>query len=40
MLGLRPFAQAFSSCGEEGLLFVVGLGLLTAVACLAVERRL
>ena len=30
MLGLRPCVQAFSRCGEEGVLFVVGLGLLIA----------
>ena len=33
-LGLRFFAQAFSSCGERGLLFVVVCGLLIAVASL------
>ena len=31
-LGLRCCAQAFSSCGERGLLFVVVRGLLIAVA--------
>ena len=31
-LGLRCCAQAFSSCGERGLLFVVVHGLLIAVA--------
>ena len=33
-LGLRCCAQAFSSCGEWGLLFVVVHGLLIAVASL------
>ena len=33
-LGLRCHAQAFSSCGEWGLLFVVVHGLLIAVASL------
>ena len=39
-LGLRCCAQAFSSCGEWGLLFVAVRGLLIAVASLAVEHRL
>ena len=30
--GLRCCAQAFSSCGECGLLFIVVRGLLTVVA--------
>ena len=30
--------QAFSSCGEHGLLFVVVRGLLIVVASLVVER--
>ena len=34
-LGLRCRVQAFSSCGERGLLFVVVRGLLIAVASLA-----
>ena len=38
-LGLRCCAQAFSSCGEQGLLFVAVHGLLIAVASL-VERGL
>ena len=38
-LGLRCCAQAFSSCGERGLLFVVVCGLLIEVASL-VEHRL
>ena len=33
-------AQAFSSCGEWGLLFVVVHGLLIAVASLVAEHRL
>ena len=32
-------AQAFSSCGERGLLFIVVRGLLIAVASLAAEHR-
>ena len=38
-LGLRCCAQAFSSCGERGLLFIVVHGLLIVVASL-VERGL
>ena len=38
-LGLRCCAQAFSSCGERGLLFVAVRGLLIAVASLGVEHR-
>ena len=30
----------FSSCGEQGLLFIVARGLLTAVASLVVEHGL
>ena len=33
-LGLRCCAQAFSSCGERGLLFVAVRGLLIVVASL------
>ena len=33
-------AQAFSSCSEQGLLFVAVHGLLTVVASLAVEHGL
>ena len=33
-------AQAFSSCGEQGLLFIVVCGLLTAGASLVVEHGL
>ena len=40
VLGLRCCAWAFSSCGEQGLLFSAVHGLLTAVASLAVEHRL
>ena len=39
-LGLRCCSQAFSSCGERGLLFVAFCGLLIAVASLAVEHGL
>ena len=39
-VGLRCWAQAFSSCGERGLLFVVMHGLLTAVASLVAEHGL
>ena len=38
MLGLRPLAQAFSCCGEEGLLFVVWLDL--PIASLFMAHRL
>ena len=39
-LGLRCCSWAFSSCGEQGLLFVAVCGLLIAVASLVVEHRL
>ena len=39
-LGLCCCEQAFSSCGERGLLFVAVHGLLIAVASLVVEHRL
>ena len=39
-LGLRCCAQAFSSYGEQGLLFVVVGGLLIVVASLVAEHRL
>ena len=39
-LGLRCYVQAFSSCGERGLLFVVVHGLLIAVASLVAEHGL
>ena len=32
--------QAFSSCGERGLLFIVVCGLLTVVASLVAEQGL
>ena len=38
-LGLRCFAWAFSSCGKWVLLFVVGHGLLIAVAALVVDHQ-
>ena len=40
VLGLRCCAWAFSSCSEQGLLFVEVWGLLTAVASLLAEHRL
>ena len=40
VLGLRCCARAFSSCGEQGLLYVVVHGLLIAVASLVAEHRL
>ena len=39
-LGLRCCARAFSSCGEQGLLFVAVCRLLIAVASLVVEHGL
>ena len=39
-LGLRCCAQAFSSCGERGLLFVVVHRLLIALASLVAEQGL
>ena len=39
-LGLRSCAQAFSSCGEWGLLLVVVRGLLIVVASLVAEHGL
>ena len=39
-LGLCCCTQAFSSCGEQGLLFVAVLMLLIAVASLVAEHRL
>ena len=39
-LGLHCCAQAFSSCGEWGLLFVAVHGLLIRVASLVVEHGL
>ena len=39
-LGLRRCAWAFSTCSEQGLLFVVVHGLLIAVASLVAEHGL
>ena len=39
-LGLRCCARAFSSCGEQGLLFIAVRGLLIAVASLVAEHGL
>ena len=39
-LGLHCSPQAFSSCGERGLLFIVVCGLLIVVASLIVEHGL
>ena len=39
-LGLRCCARAFSSCSEQGLIFVAVHGLLIAVASLVAEHRL
>ena len=38
--GLRCYTWAFSSCGEQGLLFVAVYGLLVVVASLVAEHRL
>ena len=40
MFGLRCRVGAFSSCSEQGLLFVEVHGLLIAVASLVVEHGL
>ena len=40
VLGLRCCARAFSSCREQGQLFVAVRGLLTALASLVVEHGL
>ena len=40
VLGLRCCSQAFSSCGERGLLFVAVRGYLIAVASLVAEHGL
>ena len=40
VLGLRCCTQAFSSCGERGLLFVAVRGLLIAMASLVAEHGL
>ena len=39
VLGLCGCTWAFSSCGEQGLLFVVVCGLLIVVACLCCEAQ-
>ena len=39
-LGLHCCVQAFSTCGEQGLLFVAVRGLLITVASLVAEHRL
>ena len=39
-LGLHCCEQAFSSCSEQGLLFVAVRGLLIVVASLVAEHRL
>ena len=39
-LGFRCWAQAFPSCSERGLLFVVVRALLLAVASLVAEQGL
>ena len=39
-LGLHCCTRAFSSCGEQGLLFVAVHGLLIAVASLVAEHGL
>ena len=40
VLGLCCCSRAFSSCSEQGLLFVAVRGLLIAVASLVAEHRL
>ena len=40
VLGLCCCAQVFSSCGEQGLLFIAVSGLLIAVASLVAEHKL
>ena len=40
VLGLRCCVRAFSSCSEQGLLFVVVRRLLTVVASLVAEHGL
>ena len=40
VLGLCCCRRAFSSCGKQGLLFLVVCGLLIVVASLAVEHGL
>ena len=40
VLGLRFSARAFSSCGEQGPLFIAVHGALTVAASLVAEHRL
>ena len=40
VLGLRCCPRTFSSCGKQGLLFVVARGLLIVVASLVAEHGL
>ena len=40
VLGFCRCAQAFSSCGQRGLLFIVMCGLLSEVASLVAEHSL
>ena len=40
VLGLRFCVRAFSSCGEQGPLFIAARGPLTVVASLVAEHRL
>ena len=40
VLAVRCYVQAFSSCGEWELLFIVVHGLLIVVASLVAEHRL
>ena len=39
-MGLHCHVSPFSSCGEQGLLFVAVRGLLSTVASLVAEHRL
>ena len=39
VLDLCCSVRVFSGCGEQGLLFIVVVGLLVAVASLVVEHR-
>ena len=38
-LGLHCYVRAFSSCGEQGLLFIAMSGLLIAVDSFFVEHK-
>ena len=40
VLGLRCYVWAFSSCSEQGLLYIAVRGLLIAVASLVAEHGL